>query len=248
MNKSIYIDIIKVNTLFISNNYNLGRLAMMSQEVNKNFWQKFLDQPRARREFLKLSGKSLVGVSVSSTLLGLLTGCEEIPEGVTGVVVPTGVLISDTSRCTGCRRCEVKCAITNDGKAQPHISRIKVGRIYNYGLDGTGNYVNGEIVPGTCQQCKVAACMEACPMDAIYADEKTGTRIVNEEKCIGCGSCERACPFGMIVVDPDVKKSKKCFLCNGDSQCAKWCPTASLKVVPWSEVHTVMINNKHLFM
>ncbi len=209
----------------------------------------FFERLTSRREFLEFSGKSIAGVTVSLTLLSVLTGCEEetLTE-VTGLALATGVLISDPNRCTGCRRCETNCTMNNDGKADPVISRIKVGRNYNYGPNGTGNAANGVIIADTCHQCKhPVPCASACPMSAIYAQEKTGTRVVDEDKCIGCGACTKACPFRMIAVDTEVMKSKKCFLCNGNPACASLCPTGSLKLVPWEEVYTAMARNKHRF-
>ncbi|WP_051569214.1 ferredoxin-like protein [Alkaliphilus transvaalensis] len=223
----------------------------MSHEEKMGFWEKTSN----RREFLKFSGKTVAGVTVSATLLSLLTGCQDTAS-VSGFPLATGLLISDSTRCSGCRRCETICTMNNDGKADPNIARVKVGRNYNFGPGGpkndfhnkAGNYGNLEIIPDTCQQCKdPVPCAEACPMEAIYAEEKTGTRVVDTEKCVGCGMCASQCPFKMITVDEDEKKAKKCFLCDGDPSCAKMCPTAALKLVPWKEVHATIQKNKHLF-
>ena len=40
-------------------------------------------------------------------------------------------------------------------------------------------------------------CEEACPVGAITKDER-GIEYINEEKCIYCGKCMNACPFGAI--------------------------------------------------
>ncbi len=223
----------------------------MSHEQKVGFWEK----TTSRRDFLKLSGKSMAGVTVSMTVLSLLTGCSKESADVSGIALATGVLISDSNRCTGCRRCETTCTMNNDGKADPNIARVKVNRNYNYGpggpksdyLNGSGHYGNLEIIPDTCQQCEDPACVKACPVQAISAQEKTGTRVVDESKCVGCGMCVSQCPFKMITVDEETKKSKKCFLCNGDPSCAKICPTGALKLVPWEEVYAVIQQNRHLF-
>ena len=64
-------------------------------------------------------------------------------------------------------------------------------------------------------------------------DPDTGIAYVNEENCIGCGLCARACKFqpSRIVLqkNKDRKKWKamKCDLCRGNPegpQCIKWCP------------------------
>ncbi|MHA1730203.1 MAG: FAD-binding protein [Promethearchaeota archaeon] len=40
---------------------------------------------------------------------------------------------------------------------------------------------------------------------------------INEDNCTGCKACEKVCPFGAIIVDPDDKKAKvldNCTLCG----------------------------------
>lgn len=54
--------------------------------------------------------------------------------------------------------------------------------------------------------------------------------IVNEELCIGCKMCEKACPFDAIHVDPNTKKAvvnEKCTLCGA---CVNVCPTKALTI------------------
>ncbi len=213
----------------------------------------FFKKDISRRKFLKYSGRGIAGGVVSFSVLSMLTGCDDTAQ-ITGFPLAAGILISDKSRCTGCQRCEIICTMNNDGKAHPHISRVKVARNYNYGAEGvTNNYEEGEghfgnfiIEPDTCHQCEEPVpCAEACPMDAILAQEESGTRIVKEEDCVGCGACEANCPFNMITIDPEESKAKKCTLCDGDPSCAKLCPTGALKLVPWEEVNAKL--KKHRF-
>ncbi len=207
----------------------------MSQDEKKGL----LEKTSTRREFLKIGCKSIAGAAVSMTVLGFL-GYSNAAD-VTGFPLSTGLLISDASRCTGCRRCETICTMFNDGKTDPYIARVKVGRNYNFGRDNItaayrtndGVFGNFMVAADTCKQCKEPACAAACPVGAIEAQEKTGTRVVNESKCVGCGACAAACPWAVITVDGETKKSKKCVLCY---QCVKNCPTGSLKLIPWQEV------------
>ena len=61
-----------------------------------------------------------------------------------------------------------------------------------------------------------------------------GTVYVNQDLCIGCGSCAEACPFGVPHVDETLEKSFKCWACldrldNGKTTaCANTCPTGAL--------------------
>lgn len=43
-----------------------------------------------------------------------------------------------------------------------------------------------------CIQCE--ACVDNCPILAIYVDKKTELISIDAEKCIECGACIDACP------------------------------------------------------
>lgn len=45
-------------------------------------------------------------------------------------------------------------------------------------------------------------CAIVCPVDAISIDEERKVAIVDPEKCIGCGLCEKECPHGLIEIVP----------------------------------------------
>ena len=152
----------------------------------------FLDKDYTRRQFLKLSGKSLVGLAFSTSLLSVLGVSEKaIAEDKVRVwAFPQGLLVVDADRCVGCQRCEINCTLTNDGCCSSYISRVKVTRNLYSSRNGSGLYTedNWTYFPDTCRQCEKPACGEACPMGAIYADD-LGIRRVDTEKCIGCGAC-----------------------------------------------------------
>ncbi len=156
-----------------------------------------------------------------------------------------GLLVTDTTRCVGCRRCELACTEYNDGRAQPVLARIKVARNYNYGPAGPrggfgrseGEFGNLRMVQDSCLQCPhPVPCSVACPNDAIIADEMTGARRVDLKKCKGCRLCLQACPWDMIVFDNQAKKATKCFLCDGRPECVAACPTLALRYVPWRDL------------
>jgi len=156
-----------------------------------------------------------------------------------------GILVTDTTRCVGCRRCELACTEYNDGRAQPALARIKVARNYSYGPRGPrtgfgrseGEFGNLRMVQDTCLQCPhPVPCSVACPNDAIIADDKTGARRVDTRKCKGCRLCLQACPWEMIAFDDEAKKATKCFLCDGTPECAEACPALALRYVPWRDL------------
>jgi Fe-S-cluster-containing dehydrogenase component len=203
----------------------------------------FLQGKTTRREFLKISGTGVAGAAAGIALYNLFGGGK--PQGAKVRVFETasGAVVHFTERCSGCLRCETNCTSVNDGKAHPYIARIKVGRNSAYGPHGVtlgwaradGQMGNFRLDGETCKQCAVPACGNACPVGAIKADKTTRARVVNLDKCIGCGSCERACPFHMAVVDPETKKSAKCLLCNGHPACAENCPNGAIRFYSWAD-------------
>lgn len=51
-----------------------------------------------------------------------------------------------------------------------------------------------------CQHCEKPLCMPVCPVDATSVRDD-GIVVVDTEKCIGCGSCVEACPYGARTVN-----------------------------------------------
>ena len=94
----------------------------------------------------------------------------------------------DPGKCTGCVQCELACSFENEGVFNTAKSRIKVFTFHQ----------EGRFVPYTCTQCDEAWCMQACPVDAIVINAKTGSKDIIEDRCVGCKVCTIACPFGTV--------------------------------------------------
>ena len=173
----------------------------------------FLTADMTRRQFMKISGKSLAGLSLSASMLSLF-GCSQsqVDSGAVATwALPQGLLVVNADLCTGCQRCEINCTLTNDGVCSSYISRVKIQRRLN--LDGAGNgLLSGTdncwvYFPDTCRQCEDPACGNACPQKAIVTNEQ-GIRVVDTDKCIGCGACVAGCPSGALsIVDWDAVTS-----------------------------------------
>ncbi|WP_319477889.1 4Fe-4S dicluster domain-containing protein [Marispirochaeta aestuarii] len=197
-----------------------------------------LNQKITRRDFLKYTGISAIG---ATTMSWLLPGCAS--KDIKVFETADGMIIHESARCTGCLVCEATCSVGNDGKASQITARIKVSQNYAYGPKGVrGDWVNGpgemgnfSLVADTCRQCEQPACALACPENAIFEHEGTGAREVDPEKCVGCGTCVRACPWGIPTLDPETNVSTKCILCHGYTACVKDCPTGALQYVSWED-------------
>lgn len=149
---------------------------------------------------------------------------------------PTKLIVTDRARCSGCQRCEIACSLKNDGRASHASSRIHVWQNYNWGHgqdSGDGVYGNCEFTVENCKQCKDAACMRACPVHAIAPDKESGARVIDPDKCIGCGACNAACPWHMPKLDPETNVSNKCIACG---RCAEQCPNGAIKLVDWKDI------------
>jgi len=214
---------------------------LASEITSANSWNSLIWMPTSRRRFLKLTGvggASIVAVGVSARFTTATQGRQVF------VAEATGLVIADSTRCVGCRRCELACTEFNEGKAQPAMARIKVSRNYNFGpegvaagfWEGAGHFGNHTVVQDTCKQCPhPVPCQMACPQGAIEVVPPENARVVNQDTCVGCRICQRACPWGMTSFDEEIQKATKCHLCNGDPECVQACPAGALQYVPWRD-------------
>ncbi|MHC1599874.1 MAG: 4Fe-4S dicluster domain-containing protein [Candidatus Methanospirareceae archaeon] len=94
--------------------------------------------------------------------------------------------LQDVDRCIDCGGCFAACKDKNEvPEGTARIRVIKVGE----GKPGE------RMVAMACMHCAVPACVRACPVKAI-SKRPDGIVINDKSKCIGCGYCGWACPFG----------------------------------------------------
>jgi anaerobic carbon-monoxide dehydrogenase iron sulfur subunit len=118
----------------------------------------------------------------------------------------------DFAKCSGCRKCEIACSLSHEGKLWPEASRVRVFML-----------VPGAEFPHLCSQCDDYPCVEACPFKALSVNAETAAVAVDEQLCVGCGKCIDACPGKIPHVHPKTKKILICDLCGGDPKCVKVC-------------------------
>ena len=148
-------------------------------------------------------------------------------------------LVVDHKKCAGCFSCMMACALVHEGEENLALARIQIMRnIFDPYSD--------DIAIAACRQCVKPQCVIACPNGACHVDEAHGNvRVIDQDKCDGCGKCLEACPFvpQMPIWNPEKKKASKCDLCvstpywsekggpDGKQACVSVCPTKAIELV-----------------
>jgi len=118
----------------------------------------------------------------------------------------------DYLKCSGCRRCEIVCSLSHEGKVWPEASRVRVFML-----------VPGVEIPHLCAQCHDYPCVEACTFGALSVSKETEAVLVDKEKCTACGLCIEACPGKVPFIHPAEKYAVICDLCGGGPKCVEAC-------------------------
>jgi len=110
-------------------------------------------------------------------------------------------MVIDLQKCVGCGACALACKAENNTRGRAD------GQSYNWAdfiIKGDGTFPNltHTTIPVLCNHCTNAPCVDNCPVSptAMFkADD--GTTLHNQERCIGCRSCQMACPYSAEELD-----------------------------------------------
>lgn len=156
-------------------------------------------------------------------------------------------MVVDLTKCLGCHTCSVACKAQwqlPDNSGRSWLRRI--------GPASTSTGIAYTFYSGRCNHCDRPECVKVCPVPPLsrtFADEKSnrittidaaatwkdpldGTVQVDKKRCIGCGACVEACPYGAryLTMNSGTKKvADKCTFCvellgkGGRPACAQNC-------------------------
>ena len=101
----------------------------------------------------------------------------------------------DMTRCYGCQTCAAACKVANNLPKDLVYNRVlTVGGTSNDCAAGTYPDCTLDFLPMQCQHCDKPACLAVCPTGATQQRDD-GIVWVDNELCIGCESCIKACPY-----------------------------------------------------
>ena len=160
-------------------------------------------------------------------------------------------MIVDVDRCWGCKSCTVACKMMS-GIPVGCASRVSVFRIETLGADGEARC---DFIPVFCQHCEEPQCVANCPRNALYINEE-GLVLLDSSLCIGCGKCERVCPYGAITFYKNEEGRKvfsKCDTCidrrsrGGKTFCEQHCPGQVFSCVDEAEADSLVHLRRYHF-
>ncbi|MCL2154749.1 MAG: 4Fe-4S dicluster domain-containing protein [Leptospirales bacterium] len=162
----------------------------------------------------------------------------------------------DTSKCQGCRGCQVACKQWNGLPAEettffegPEVTNPKklTAKTWNHVVffpvdRSDANRPIWTIMHKKCFHCNDANCLNACPEKAIFKQNEW--TVIDQDKCIGCSACVNSCIYKVpelseinFVNDAGQKilkreKSHKCNACTLNTRaipaCVSVCPSNAL--------------------
>ena len=132
-------------------------------------------------------------------------------------------MVIDLNRCVGCHACALACR----AEWQVPVSGRR-NWVRRMGPEKTPHGISYTFYPGLCNHCDHPKCLTVCPVDpapkvfkdihsnrtkkmdvrATFKDPFTGVVLIDKERCIGCGACVEACPYGARWLNEELEDPK----------------------------------------
>ena len=130
--------------------------------------------------------------------------------------------------CLGCHLCEYFCDFANSGLADM-VKALQDKTIHPRITVEGDNQISFAV---NCRHCDRPLCVAGCIAGALYK-EPDGVVRIDQEKCVGCGTCVLSCPYGAIMPNGH-GVAQKCELCMdnvfGTPQCVQHCPNRAIVI------------------
>ncbi|HSB02105.1 MAG TPA: DmsC/YnfH family molybdoenzyme membrane anchor subunit [Anaerolineales bacterium] len=148
----------------------------------------------------------------------------------------------DAAFCSGCKACQAACKDKNDlplGVLWRRVVEVSGGTWQKNGA-AWNNSVFAYNVSIACNHCLHPKCAGVCPTGA-YLVREDGIVLLDTEKCMGCGYCAWACPYGAPQYNVNTGTMTKCNFCFDHLDqglppvCVAACP---LRVLDYEETMT----------
>jgi len=144
-------------------------------------------------------------------------------------------MVIDLNKCVGCHACTIAC------KAEWEVPADESRNwVYRLGPEKTPFGMAATYYVGLCNHCDIPVCVDVCPVDktertfknpktkeiinlsigATYKDPFNGSVQIDDERCIGCGNCAKACPYEARYIKRTRengkirRKADKCTYCT----------------------------------
>jgi carbon-monoxide dehydrogenase iron sulfur subunit len=143
-------------------------------------------------------------------------------------------------RCTGCKTCELYCAVERGSNAKGLLKAVQESPTPQPRVRVEGS--NAAPLPFQCRHCLQAPCLNACLSGALIRDPKTNLVVIVADRCIACWTCTMYCPYGVIFPWPQRKMALKCDRCAymENPVCVEVCPTHALELVELDDLEDTL--------
>lgn len=143
----------------------------------------------------------------------------------------------EQKHCVGCKTCQIACKDKNNlavGQLFRRVSEQEGGTYEKRGAAVIPRNVYAFWLSISCNHCVNPVCVEHCPTAALQKRAADGIVHIDQERCIGCKTCIKYCPYGAPQFNPATNKVGKCDFCRDllaegkEPVCVSSCPVRTL--------------------